>query len=245
VIHHTSGVTKRSIEFDFTAVGVESQEINDFGDKFLERSKAPGEPSSFSILRKVTRNSLRFVLEKFGFIIHANNDKSFGRLRPWTFSIRGHYTNLTLGSNEITSLHTLLAKQHYLRSAQQADTVLHYRLGDLLHLTGKSPISPSRIEFVIQNEVPKTSSILVLTDSSVSEFLNFVSNSHFLKDCQPINLDPIDTLQACIEANSFVGTTAKLSLWAAIFRQIIKGKTSHLPNELRWVNSLVSSTKWY
>jgi len=118
-------------------------------------------------------------------------------------------------------------------------------LGDLLTLKEKSPVSTQRIDAILSLIISKNVVPMLLTDSSQDEFSKYVSQSSMLQKCIPITLDPFHTLQLCIGAEVFVGTGAKISLWAAIFRQFLLQQTSYLPSELKWSAKNGLSVNWY
>ena len=123
--------------------------------------------------------------------------------------------------------------------------LIHYRLGGLLTLKEKSPISAGRVDSILSSIISKDVVLILLTDSFRDEFSKYVSQSSILQKCIPITLDPLHTLQLCIGAEVFVGTGAKISLWAAIFRQFLLKQTSYLPNELKWSANNGLSVNWY
>jgi len=55
---------------------------------------------------------------------------------------------------------------------------------------------------------------------------------------------PPPSLARC-ETTVFVGTEAKLSLWAAIFRDTVHNEHSLLPNELKWHEEIGLKANWY
>jgi len=109
----------------------------------------------------------------------------------------------------------------------------------------KSPISPERVEKVLELAGPKSESTKVLSDSSESEYRNFVTGSRVLSSLTLENLEPLPSLWLCITSNMFIGTGTKLSLWAAIFRDIMHNEHSFLPNELKWAEEIGLKADWY
>jgi hypothetical protein len=130
-------------------------------------------------------------------------------------------------------------------TTQKNALVVHYRLGDLLHLDEKQPINVDRVEGVLDILRVQTNHLVLLSDSNEEELAEFLKNSMILKFCKPSNYSPNKTLRFCIDADIFVGTGAKISLWAAIFRYFIFKKESFLPVELMWSGDFGLKVNWY
>lgn len=244
-VNHTSGVSRRTTEFDFDSLGVASKQIEDFNGKnvttagFISNKGILGR--FFQFLKVLT---VRF-LKGTKIIVEANSDTSFSAIKPWTLALRGHYTNISLENDLVKDLYALLINSRNHTKVNSSKVVIHYRLGDLLTLKEKSPVSTERIDAILSLIIAKNVVPTLLTDSSEDEFSKYVSQSSILQKCIPITLDPLHTLQLCIGAEVFVGTAAKISLWAAIFRQFLLQQTSYLPNELKWSAKNGLSMNWY
>jgi len=244
-VNHTSGVSRRTIEFDFESIGVASKQIEDFNGKdvtttgFISNKGILGR--FFQFLKVLT---VRF-LKGTKIIVEANSDTSFSSIKPWTLALRGHYTNISLENDLVKDLYALLINSRNHTKVNSSKVVIHYRLGDLLTLKEKSPVSTERIDAILSLIIAENVVPMLLTDSSEDEFSKYVSQSSILQKCIPITLDPLHTLQLCIGAEVFVGTGAKISLWAAIFRQFLLQQTSYLPNELKWSAKNGLSINWY
>ena len=244
-VNHTSGVSRRTTEFDFDSLGVASRQIEDF--KRREVTATGFMPDKgilgrfFQFLKVLT---VRF-LKGTKIIVEANSDTSFGLIKPWTLALRGHYTNISLENDLVKDLYALLINSQNHTKVNSSKIVIHYRLGDLLTLKEKSPVSTERLDAILSSIISKDVVPMLLTDSSQDEFSKYVSQSSMLQKCIPVTLDPLHTLQLCIGADVFVGTGAKISLWAAIFRQSLVNQTSYLPNELKWSAKNGLSVNWY
>ena len=244
-VNHTSGVSRRTTEFDFDSLGVASKQIEDFNGKnvttagFISNKGILGR--FFQFLKVLT---VRF-LKGTKIIVEANSDTSFSLIKPWTLALRGHYTNISLEKDLVKDLYKLLINSQNHTKVNSSKIVIHYRLGDLLTLKEKSPVSTERLDAILSSIISKDVVPMLLTDSSQDEFSRYVSQSSMLQKCIPVTLDPLHTLQLCIGADVFVGTGAKISLWAAIFRQSLVNQTSYLPNELKWSAKNGLSVNWY
>ncbi len=109
----------------------------------------------------------------------------------------------------------------------------------------KQPINVDRVEGVLKELGVRTNHLVLLSDSNEAALAEFLESSIFLKFCKPSNYGPNRTLRYCIDADSFVGTGAKISLWAAIFRYFVHEKESFLPTELKWSSGIGLKANWY
>ena len=244
-VNHTSGVSRRTTEFDFDSLGVASKEIDDFKGRMVTTTGFISDKAIlgrfFQYLKVLT---VRF-LKATKIIVEANSDTSFDSIKPWTLALRGHYTNINLESDRVENFFALLINTQSHTKVNFSKVVIHYRLGDLLTLKDKSPVSTERIDAVLSSTISNNLVPILLTDSSQDDFSKFVSQSSMLQKCIPVTLDPFNTLQLCIGAEVFVGTSAKISLWAAIFRHYQFKKQSYLPHELRWAEQIGLECIWY
>ena len=233
VVLHTSGVTKRLPEIIFDDLGVRTHLVDDH-----KRNRGPrgvkDSPSSKGF-NKSFRLKLLAMLEWSKLIQNANTDTSFDSVRTWTLALRGHYTQLTLEKNLVCLLYEFLFSEFESDLCHRHGLAIHYRMGDLLVLQNKSPISPSRVEGVVDNleQSPLLNTIL-LTDSSRKDVACFLEESKTLRNFRVENHESGATLRICTDADIFIGTNAKISIWAAIFRGFVFNKNSFLPRELSW-----------
>jgi hypothetical protein len=245
VIVHTSGITRRVSEFDFKILNVKEIQVEDFKDIKKDQKRKQGSRQNSRNTAKALKHRLFLTLVWLRFIQTADTENSFKLVSFWTVALRGHYTKLTLEKPIVQSLYEVLFSSNPEASNPNKDLVIHYRLGDLLRLDDKRPISVKRVEGVLEKFKIKSSPPVLLSDSSKQEVAKFLETSTVLKFSVPLNYNPIMTLKLCIDAQTFLGTGAKLSLWAAIFRFFILGKESFLPSELDWSHSTGLEAEWY
>lgn len=244
-IVHTSGITRRTLEFDFAKLGIESFQLEDFYKNINSQTSEPSRLRfSMALIMRAVRSKVKLFLIKTRIVVESNHEEEFLSVKPWTLATRGHYTNLNI-EVELAQIifDTLFPSIDKTRIAPEI--AVHYRLGDLLSLEKKTPVPVDRVECIIKKLTVGNDAVLVMTDSAPDEFRVFASASSKLSTLTPINLDPMDTLGNCIFALQFLGTTAKLSIWAAIFRQYILKKKSYLPTELSWVKKIGLDCYWY
>jgi len=245
VVLHTSGVTRRISEFDFGALGVKMVQVDDYKATKVQNGMHTTRVSYSYNLPQVIREYLYQILRWLRLVQSANTDQSFNLISLWTLSIRGHYTRLSLDESFVECLYNVLFLKESPFITQKNALVVHYRLGDLLTLEKKQPISVARVEGVLDKLRVQRHHIILLSDSAEKELTEFLKSAIMLKFCKPFNYGPDKTLRFCIDAENFVGTGAKISLWAAIFRYVIYKKESFLPSELNWSSENGLKANWY
>jgi len=245
VIVHTSGVTRRVSEFNFENLGVKSRQIEDYRETAYRNLLRKDSPRYRDNLKKTIRASLLRLLNWSSLIQSADSDESFASIRFWTFALRGHYSRLSLHQSLIYSLYQTLFSEKELLRSEDVRFAVHYRLGDLLNLAEKNPVSLQRIESVMLNAKFNPEITIVLSDSDESTLAPYLQQSRVLKQCKVGNFEPKITLWTCIQAPFFLGTTAKLSLWAAVFRHFILDKNSFMPSEFLWIGPSNLKITWY
>ena len=243
VVVHTSGVTRRDSELDFRVLGVEMIEKDDFSPK-IDTVDIKFNNVSQYFSRKIKNLGKKSML-KLGFLCTLNDDRILSSIKPWTISIRGHYTQMSFDPSSIAQLYSLIRLPEYSDLQNRYGLVIHYRLGDLLYIEQKDPIEPQRIGLVV-NQIAHTShGSILLTDSDPLESRAYIHSIPMLNEVEIENLPPRSTLMTCVHANDFVGTNAKLSLWSAVFRQFLFNKNSFLPVELSWSEKNLLHCHWY
>ena len=245
VVIHTSGVTRRVSEFDFEKLGIKQIQVEDYKNLNMQsHSKVDSFSRHFKLFKTLKKN-LSKVLKWLRVIQLANSDESFNSIMPWTLALRGHYTRISLDTELIHCLFQLLFDKSSFLTSKETELIIHYRLGDLLNLDEKSPIKPKRIEELLLLLTYNKSKLMVLSDSSEKQFKDFVSGNTILSSLRSETLEPLPSLWLCINSDIFIGTGTKLSLWAAIFREVIDENPSFLPVELDWVKPFCRQVNWY
>jgi len=245
VVVHTSGVTRRVAEFDFKALKVETIQVEDYKTRKIETDSGKKCPRYFMNVKNAWKNSLHKIIKRLGLIQTADTDNSFNSVSFWTFALRGHYTRLTIEKPLVQTLYEVLFSSNPKPLVPNQNLVIHYRLGDLLDLDHKSPTRLERVEDVLERIKANSDTTILLSDSSKEEVARFLANSRFLQVSNLLNYDPFTTLNLCVQAQTFLGTSAKLSLWASIFRSAIYQRESFLPSEFSWLNLLNNKVIWF
>lgn len=245
VINHSSGVTRRIKEVDFESLDIPVIQKDDFRLEQGRLISSLTPKHTFGRLFISMKNLTVQVLKMLRFVQDANDESSLNSITFWTMELRGHYTNLRLKRDSITQLYSVILNSIDVPKLSEVSIVVHYRLGDLLTLENKCPIEPERVDKVLGSVLTDNVFLTILTDSPSLKFAQFVSNTKLLCKYQAINRSPIETLGQCVSADYFIGTTAKISLWSAIFRQFIFCQPSALPKELEWAKNCGLEATWY
>lgn len=244
VINHSSGVTRRLTELDWASFGIKFSEVDDFQLESQDTSEIRGNPLKSGLKVRI-KNLFLKTLITLSILENANDETSFEKIKFWTLMTRGHYTGIYLDSACVESIHKTLLTSNVNENSNIEGLVIHYRLGDLLDISQKSPVAPGRVEHLLRDlGIPKETTIL-LSDSQLEDYSNFTRKTELLNALKPVKLTPVETLHTCISAKYFIGTGAKLSLWSAIFRQNIFGRQSFLPCELDWAKEIGLETIWF
>ena len=188
----------------------------------------------FKLLKHKAIKFTKSILQNLHIVEECSNETDFSLAKPWSLDFRGHYTRLQLDPKLVSQLFEILFNHKESLGLKNDLILVHYRLGDLLSLDEKSPINPSRIEALLSKLKINLDLLNVLTDSSLQEYKDFVSSSTILSSIVAENLNPIDSTLLCVRSEVFIGTGSKVSIWVAIFREIILKMQSYLPIELNW-----------
>ena len=226
---HSSGVTSRSIEIPSSLL--RNIEV-EFSDDFIPND-ALKTGSSQRKRTALVKKVIVFLLEVLGLLSRFEKDSDFNKARPWLLMVRGHYTNLVLSEDELSWIsHELnLVPLHNLKMSQN-NIAIHFRLGDLLHLDSKTYIPVERITSALE-QVSTHGRLSIYSDSTPEEVKKVTGS--YLSSYQLVflNVDALDAMRECIEAQHFLGTNSKISLWIALFRiHSNLGESTFLPLDL-------------
>jgi hypothetical protein len=215
LVLHTGGVTERKSDIDFLS--------NKFKLVYKDDYK-PKHKSQQILLRKKQPIILMIknLLSRISLVCTSDNLTDVKDLKPWTLSLRGHYTNIFL-SKEIIEL--IMAQIPNLRigdsnflDTSPVNMGIHYRLGDLLELEDKTYIEPSILARQIKemerlvhfNEITLYSDDINSAKRMLEKFLSFG-----IIYC---NKEIWETLIDLCCSKYFIGTNSKISIWTTFFR---------------------------
>ena len=240
LVFHTGGVTKRLPDLEPLFMQNEKDFVQDFeSNKKETRNEPPSDKLIFAVKKNLVK-IIKQILVSTGFVASLNNEIEFSKLKPWVVSVRGHYSELRIDLETINLMRTRAeGRSSGFRMNVEQNTnldVLHFRLGDLLALAEKSPIDTKRISNAIQSaKVGRDRDLWVLSDSpSHAVDLLKREDPQIKVKIDDGSLNAWQTLMAMSNANIFIGTSSKLSIWAIIFRSLLlEDATSYIPTDVR------------
>lgn len=206
-VQHTSGVSKRHLEIDSSKFSsVKFKTVDDFSNT-----------SNISILKTDLRGILGSILKNclryLGFLSTANNDLEYNLMRPWVLTVRGHYS-FRIPNRDFFRILVDYFTTTRGNMSENSTIAVHYRLGDLLSLNEKAPISVNRIiDGIIRAQSSfKHAQVLVYSDSPDKArdlLLPYLKDSFIQFIERPI----FSVINECLSADYFIGTNSKISIW--------------------------------
>lgn len=229
IVLHTGGVTRRIPEV---------VSLFPYCDFVFEDDFSSGKelitPSGINISNRGKKLFKNFLL-MFGVVSSCNNDAQTRSLKPWVLSIRGHYSYRKISDTFLYSLKELITSREIVELDVNT-CCIHYRLGDLLLIDKKSPISVNALlhEYSLVSQSYDFSNVYIFSDSPEEAFRRF-SNMTAEKISAP-NASTISVIANSISASYFIGTASKISFWIAGIRALDNQLRSSLPrkNELEF-----------
>lgn len=223
LVLHSSGVTRRAPEIANLPFSHNFKVVDDFSQT--------GQSGETSLLRKVVRRTLRQAVSGLGIVASGDTDFEFHKIRPWVRQIRGHYSRRTISNSFLLKLETFLNGTLDSSSSSSTDIAIHYRLGDLLALAKKSPITVDRIasEVIrIQKHYPGRISLFSDSPQTASELL---ANMGVICDISDSFRESLEVINLARSASYFIGTSSKISYWVVCLRHFSKEElTSSMPS---------------
>ena len=230
LVLHTSGVTERENELTFLSGNVQITEINDFSSP----GNAEVDPRIYPRFIRLFKGFSRRVLLITGFVADANTNSSFNRIRPWTRQLRGHYSTRTISQEAASIMLGTIQSSGDLESIISSESddnnlSLHLRLGDLISLETKSPVSFESLNSQVEKALRKYPTISTLQVASDSlEFALKSLQNHFKKiHVIGISDSALSVIFLFQNTRVFLGTNSKLSVWVAIF-SICRGRSQEI-----------------
>jgi len=226
IVLHTGGVTRRIPEV--TELFPEFK--YEYKEDFQQKSDDFVESAGRSLF--IFRNTFKRILSAAGFMAQCNDDVTTKRLVPWVVSIRGHYSYRTINSDFLIRLAERCQRIKDYKITDLNDTcIVHYRLGDLLVINKKSPISAKSIvsEYLKIQKQFHFRNLIVFSDSPTearSRFSSLISDEMLVLDSKTSLV-----IANAIRAKYFIGTSSKISFWIAGIREVVYQSSSSLPLE--------------
>ena len=235
IVLHTGGVTRRIPEVAELFPEYEYQ----FEEDFQQTKKVATETKASE--SSILRTTLKRILSGVGFLAQCNDDRATKRLRPWVLSIRGHYSYRTINSAFMYRLADRCESVNESKITNLSKScIVHYRLGDLLVINEKNPISAKLVvsEYIkVQKEI-KIEELIVFSDSpseARSRFSHLLSGEFLVLDSRTSLV-----IANATRAKYFIGTSSKVSFWIAGLRDVVYQSPSSLP--LENVDQYIKST---
>lgn len=226
IVLHTGGVTRRLPEVTELFPHFEYQYEEDFQLRKVSSAEAPNLP------KYAFKGIVKNILVSIGFLTECNDNVSIEKLRPWVLSIRGHYSYRVISADFLRQLGARTLTLSNLDLAEfKEDCALHYRLGDLLTLSEKNPISAFRLasEYELINRQIQFPKLTVFSDSP-AEVLSRLTP--LIPDkVKVLDIPTTQVIASSVCSRYFIGTSSKVSFWIAAIRSVVHGNRSALPGE--------------
>jgi hypothetical protein len=234
LVFHSGGLTFREPEIDFLMVGIEFKLVNDFNIKTYENQVV-----RLSRFKRKPRfrvsGALKHLSLRVGLVARCNTDEEFQGLKSWVLDIRGHYTHRTIIGENLFDIERKASEAGLMvPKSPKVNSVLgiHYRLGDLITVTTKSPTAPEKIRVKTEELFSENPNIRVMVHSDSIEVAE-ESLGIFVK-AKYLNLSAWDTICSLTQNQFFIGTNSKISEWVVVFRLYKKPDSiSYLPPNFR------------
>ena len=217
---HTSGETERYSELGFLGNSeFKIQQVKDFKKSSFSQSAQ---------LHRVQRiqNQINLIAKKMlyqtGFICSANTTDEFNRVRPWVISTRGHYFDRVISDSFFDFLLKHIRVNKKTNNEKGFNLVIHYRLGDLLELASKSPLVADKLVQKVNSVLlhQPDPSIVVFSESLIEARQKLVS-AGLQREFVVSDLPTAQLIAQSLEADFFIGTNSKISLWITNLRRYL------------------------
>jgi hypothetical protein len=233
IVLHTGGVTLRLPEVTDLFPGWDYEYVSDFEVSSIESAKKKNATVLQQFKRRFVARAKAVVISS-RIIVNCNDDLEYSHLRFWTLACRGHYSYRYVNLNFYELLESALQNCRSIENQEFGDCLtIHYRLGDLLTLDRKNPVSASSIfsESTKLLSVSKFDSLVVLSDSP--EVARDVFSRNTLKKLFAPSFNTIEVMSCAISSIYFLGTSSKVSFWIAAIRSSKLKIHSSLPKSNR------------
>jgi len=214
LVLHDGGVTKRTPEIIPFLKTNQFELVKDF--QKYESNESTITNKTHLKYEWVTKYA-GIILRKTGLVSNCNNDNQFNKLKPWIFSVRGHYSTRTISQYAVKNI--ILKFKPLLTEGQTDQSCLHYRLGDLVDLKTKQPnnsrLVVNAIKMLLNKEKVK---VLNIFSDSPDLAYQLLKNNSLGVDLIVKNESVMKVFTSSVLALNFIGTSSKVTEWIAIFR---------------------------
>ena len=243
IVFHSAGVTRRNLELRNVPNFLQIKTVNDF----RQTTKPPTtNRNSRSIFLRLVKQFLKFTY--FG--LELGNNSQLNQIKPWTHSIRGHYSSRVISRYSVEKIMEIIFGTKVtgdLELPLRNTAGLHYRLGDLLELASKTYIAPNRVRDIVlkvQN-VNNVQQLDIYSDSS-DKALDFLAILQNIVELKVVALEAAEVMWRLVHYQNFIGTNSKITIWVVLFRMNLKSEfMSFVPNELKTYLEINSANSKY
>ncbi len=232
IVCHDNGVTRRKSEISLFFPG----SVISVEDYAQSKQFGVGERHSFAINgKRIVRNLLVKFLNLSSVVLDGDRERRLAKVRFWTLQVRGHYSERKLDESALLKVRSMIGRASQVQPSDSGSQNLfvHYRLGDLLTLQDKSPISSDRVLGVLKDLHSRIGSRIELFSDSPDMANDLLAAGKFRVDVAR-DINAIDTLWILINSHYFVGTNSKISIWAVILNDKSSSRLeSYLPYEIQ------------
>ncbi len=222
IVAHTSGVTERFSEIrKYTKIN--SVEISDFNYNVSLNEGLPNMASS--LFKSKVKRAFRQIALSMGVVSECNVTRDLESIRPWILSTRGHYTNLVLDKFLTEKIYSLIQEKCSIGIQKNQGVGIHYRLGDLVGLKNKFPTKPEVIVGCLEKIGYQNMKHIFLHSDSLALAVDLLRPSvptGISLEGVPVTAE--ESIVLLSNCSHFIGTTAKISVWVTIFRNLLLEK---------------------
>lgn len=232
IVCHDNGVTQRSSEISLFFPG-SVVSVKDYA--YSNPNKVGSRLSKAVNVKQILRNLIVSLLRLSSIIVDGDRNLGLAKIRLWTLQVRGHYSERKLDRFALNQVRSMISHAIQVRDfdSDSHKLFVHYRLGDLLTLQEKSPISSERILPIIQDVHSRVGLRIKLFSDTPDTAINLLAVGKFPVDVAR-DYNVLATLWILVNSQYFIGTNSKISLWAVILNGESTFRVeSYLPYELQ------------
>jgi hypothetical protein len=227
VIHHTSGLSRRLFEIEFM---LDNKTQLMTTDDYVKPTNLKNFKSDKP--KKLVLKAAKSILNFFALSVDFDSNNSLKRIKRWTYEVRGHYSKSLVSENFLKHCVSFYKVDNTEKIRMQNSLVIHYRLGDLIDLPGRSNIKFNEILQVVHNTL-KTNNferIIIYSDSVDIAKEMLTSLEDLMIPIDYSDLPTISLVTHSVNAKFFIGTNSKVSIWIVTIREYLKLKSALLNN---------------
>jgi hypothetical protein len=232
IVCHENGVTRRTSEispfFPGSVISVEDYSQT----KHIEVGPRSVEAVNGKV---IVRSLLVKFLKLFSIVLDGDRSRGLAKVRFWTLQVRGHYSERRLNESALIQVRNMISQSSQVQAfeSDSQNIFVHYRLGDLLALQNKSPISSDRVLGALRDLHSRIGSRICLFSDSPDTAYNLLTAGNLPVDIAR-DINAVDSLAILLNAHYFIGTNSKISIWAVILNSKSSSRVeSYLPYELQ------------